>query len=112
LNRLVLLVRLSQTSPTSAASAAHKVASYLSLPLSKPLPKSSIIITGLRKTCTQSSIKEVFSAYGKIRRCAVASNKRGFALVEFVSGRSAEKVLEKVRRIGVYRLFTPTAAFF
>ena len=93
LNRLVLLVRLGSTTPEFASSAAHRVACYLGLPLTLDLPKTCVIVTGLRKTATADDLIKVFQDFGKVKYCEVAEGNKGFGMVEYRSSIAVTKVM-------------------
>ena len=70
------------TSPLQGATIVHACATILGLDLSKQLPQTTLVITGMRKTndLTQGHnfIVKAFKLFGKIDEAAIAPNNRGF----------------------------------
>ena len=80
LNKLVVFVMHGVIQPDDASRTAHGCAALLGLQLSTEIPKTALIVTGLRKTAEKKFLKESFSEFGEIMGVAVARGQRGFGM--------------------------------
>lgn len=73
------------TSPIHGAQLAHSCATILGMDLLKPLPETTLVITGMRKTNDlvqgHKFILKAFKPFGEIKEAAVAPNNRGFGKI-------------------------------
>ncbi|GMI32654.1 hypothetical protein TeGR_g3600 [Tetraparma gracilis] len=98
LNKMVMMVRQGIIDADAASRAIHNCAAFLGLELATSVPKNTVVVTGLRKTCTPQDLHDAFGAFGKISEAEVADGGRGFALVRFRSAKSADRVLSAFKR--------------
>ena len=82
LNKIVVFVVSGMTSSLQGAQLVHSCAAILGMDLLKPLPATTLVITGMRKTNNiaqgQKFILKAFKAFGKMDEAAIAPNNRGF----------------------------------
>ena len=96
LNRIVITVVYGITNPMQGVHIVHACATILGLDLTKELPPTTLVITGMRKTNDLEQghkyIIKAFKPFGKIEEAAIAPNNRGFGecrnpqFTTFVSG--------------------------
>eukprot|EP00594_Rhizosolenia_setigera_P011385 CAMPEP_0178977890 /NCGR_PEP_ID=MMETSP0789-20121207/24800_1 /TAXON_ID=3005 /ORGANISM="Rhizosolenia setigera, Strain CCMP 1694" /LENGTH=653 /DNA_ID=CAMNT_0020667459 /DNA_START=800 /DNA_END=2761 /DNA_ORIENTATION=+ len=96
MNKSVSTVVCGLVEPDGASRTIHGCAAILSLPLSEDIPKTSLIVTGLRKTTETEFLKESFRVFGEIEGAAVAP-KRGFGLVRYKTTKPVQKALDTFR---------------
>lgn len=92
-------------SPLQGAQLAHNRAAILGIDLLKPLPVTTLVIAGMRKTNDlaqgQKFILKAFKAFGKIKEAAIAPNNRGFGFVRFASAESVQRALKKYKEFEI-----------
>jgi len=93
LNKMVASVRYNIVSPQIASRTMHGCAAMLELPLACDLPKTALIVTGMRKMATKQELISAMEDFGPIECAAVASKARGFGLVRFSAKKSAQKAM-------------------
>ena len=82
LNRIVITVVYGMTNPMQGVHIVHSCATILGLDLTKELPPTTLVITGMRKTNDLEQghkyIIKAFKPFGKIEEAAISPNNRGF----------------------------------
>jgi len=89
-------VRHGVLGPDDASRTIHECAGLLGLQLAADIPVATILISGMRKKVTESSIREAFSVFGDIAIVAVAPNQ-GFGILRFKSEESLERAMNQFR---------------
>jgi len=92
--KMVSYVQQEILDPDSASHIVHGCTALLGMELAKELPETTIIVTGMVKTCSKDDLVDVFKKLGGIQDAAVADNARGFGVICFKSPKSARKVTE------------------
>jgi len=92
--KMVSYVQQEILDPDSASHIVHGCTALLGMELAKELPETTIIVTGMVKTCSKDDLVDVFKKLGGIQDAAVADNARGFGVICFKSPQSARKVME------------------
>lgn len=75
---MVLQVKQGILQPEDASRTVHGCAALLGLQLLKEVSKTTLIVTGLRKTAEKKFLQESFTSFGDIIGVAVAPGQRGF----------------------------------
>lgn len=95
LDKMVIYVRYSILKPEDATRTLHGCAALLGWPLENDIPRTTLIVTGLRKTAEKKVLYQSFSEFGEIVGVAVALKQRGFGLVRYQSSKSVQRALTK-----------------
>lgn len=94
LNKMVSSVRFGRIQPDDASRIIHGCAAWLGLQLSNDIPKTTLIVTGLRKNTKTRFLTESFKEFGEIQSAAVAPEK-GFGLIRYHNKKSVDGALDK-----------------
>ena len=78
LTRMVTFVREGALGGEEASRVMHECAALLHLPLLNPLPRDTLIVSGMTKTVKANDVIRAFRRFGPIEDAAVAANQRGF----------------------------------
>jgi hypothetical protein len=97
LNKMVTCVRFGVIEASEASLTIHESAALLGLQLANELPMTTVIISGMRKTVSQSHIIKALREFGEIDVAAVASGQRGFGIVRFRNPKSATLAIRRYR---------------
>jgi len=98
LNHLVILVLQNLLPPEDASRTILGCASLLNLALYTELEKTTLIVTGLRKTAETKFVQESFEEFGEVAGVALARGFRGFGLVRFRSTKAVQRAKEKFNK--------------
>jgi len=106
LNRLVTDVRYKVITPETASRTVHECAALLELKLKRELPETSILVSGMRKTCKKEDLVKVFMRLkvGDIKlkesdiEDAEVITERGFGVIRFHESESVRKVMDVYRK--------------
>eukprot|EP00594_Rhizosolenia_setigera_P004734 CAMPEP_0178940056 /NCGR_PEP_ID=MMETSP0789-20121207/578_1 /TAXON_ID=3005 /ORGANISM="Rhizosolenia setigera, Strain CCMP 1694" /LENGTH=678 /DNA_ID=CAMNT_0020619015 /DNA_START=777 /DNA_END=2813 /DNA_ORIENTATION=- len=97
LQKMVASVRNGVIEHEHASLITHECCAILGLPLEEPLPKKTLIVTGMQKTAEAINLSETFTEFGEIEGAAVAKRARGFGVVRYKNSKSVNRALEKFR---------------
>lgn len=98
LNKMAAFVMQGVMPSEDAARTIHECAAMLGLPLYTDIEKTTLIVTGLRKTAEKSYLRQSFKEFGEIVGVAVARGQRGFGMVRFMSTKSVQRAKEKFNK--------------
>jgi len=106
LNRLVTDVRYKVITPETASRTVHECAALLELKLKRELPETSILVSGMRKTCKKEDLVKVFMRLkvGDIKlkesdiEDAEVITERGFGVIRFHESESVRRVMDVYRK--------------
>jgi len=97
LNKMVLCVRNGFVPSDKASRTIHECAALLGLEIAEEIPKTSLMVTHMRKAAKTEDLRAAFKAFGAMEEAAVAPKESGFGLVRFVSAKGVLRAMEQSR---------------
>lgn len=97
LNKMVLCVRNGFVPSEQASRTIHECAALLGLEIAEAIPRTSLMVTNMRKAAEVEDLIEAFETFGAVREAAVAPNESGFGLVRYASHKGVSRAMEQFR---------------
>jgi hypothetical protein len=97
LNKMVTSVKNGVLNADDGSRTIHEAAAVLGLHLAEPLPVTTVILSGMRKTVTADEMSRSIREFGDVDVSAVASGLRGFGIVRFRRQKSVERVMRRYK---------------
>ncbi|KAL7514626.1 hypothetical protein ACHAXN_012636 [Cyclotella atomus] len=99
LNRVVQIVHRGLIRPSDGARLLHGCASILEMQLLRELPRTTVVVRGLRKTNDLAqghhSLVKSFGCYGDIVDASISPKNKGFGFVRFVQPQSVVALMHR-----------------